>query len=102
MAAITRAGVGAACIVDEDRHLLGIVSDGDLRRHIVRSPDRLDVSAEEIMNRTPSFIEPGLLAVEALEFFQNLPVKLGDLPVLQDGKVVGLLMLKDLLRIGIV
>lgn len=102
MAAITQAGVGAACIVDEDRHLLGLISDGDLRRHIVSSTHRLDATAEEIMNRSASTIQPDLLAVDALEVFQNLPRKLGDLPVIADKKVVGLLVLKDLLRIGIV
>ena len=102
MQAITNAGVGAACIVDAERHLLGVISDGDLRRHFVSAPNQLHASAATILNAHPSTIEPELLAVEALEFFQNLPRKLGDLPVLEDGKVVGLLMLKDLLRIGIV
>ena len=102
MAAITKAGVGAACIVDGNGVLLGLISDGDLRRHIVSSPHRLDTPAEEIMNRSASTISPDLLAVEALEIFQNWPTKLGDLPVVRDGKVVGLLLLKDLLRIGIV
>jgi arabinose-5-phosphate isomerase len=102
MAEITKAGVGAACIVDDQRGLLGLISDGDLRRHIVSSPHRLEVAAGEIMNQGASTIGPDLLAVEALEIFQNLPRKLGDLPVVKDGKVVGLLLLKDLLRIGIV
>ena len=102
MTAITNAGVGAACIVDEDRHLLGLISDGDFRRHMVSSPHRLDASADEIMNRSASTISPDLLAVEALESFQNLPRKIGDMPVVEDGKVIGLLLLKDLLRIGIV
>lgn len=102
MAAITKAGVGAACIVDEEGALLGLISDGDLRRHIVSHPHRLDTRAEEIMNRSASTISPDLLAVEALEIFQNWPTKLGDLPVVRDGQVVGLLLLKDLLRIGIV
>ena len=102
MQAITNAGVGAACIVDEDRHLVGVISDGDLRRHFVSAPNQLHDAAETILNENPSTIEPDLLAVEALEFFQNLPRKLGDLPVIECGKVVGLLMLKDLLRIGIV
>ena len=102
MAAITKAGVGAACIVNEEGALVGLISDGDLRRHIVSSPHRLEAAAEEIMNRGASTISPDLLAVEALEIFQNWPTKLGDLPVVRDGKVVGLLLLKDLLRIGIV
>ncbi len=102
MQAITKAGVGAACIVDENKHLVGLISDGDLRRHFVSSPHQLQASAESIMNSQPFTISPDLLAVEALEVFQNLSRKLGDIPVVSDGNVVGLLLLKDLLRIGIV
>ena len=102
MQAITKAGVGAACIVDEDRALVGVISDGDLRRHFVNAEKPFEATANAIVNRNPSTITPDLLAVEALEIFQNHPRKLGDLPVIQDGKVVGLLLLKDLLRIGIV
>ena len=54
------------------------------------------------MSTTPARIEPGMLAFEALEAFQNYPRKIGEMPVVDDDKVVGLLMLKDLLRSGIV
>jgi arabinose-5-phosphate isomerase len=102
MRAITKAGAGAACMVDENDRLLGIISDGDLRRHFLESKSPLQGQAADIAVREPSTIEPSLLAVEALESFQNLPKKIGEMPVVQDGKVVGLLMLKDLLRSGIV
>lgn len=102
MQAITKAGVGAACIVDENRSLIGVISDGDLRRHFVTAERPFEATAAAILNRNPSTITPDLLAVEALEIFQNHPRKLGDLPVIENGKVVGLLLLKDLLRIGIV
>ena len=102
MGAITKAGVGAACVAENDGVLVGLISDGDLRRFIVRHPHRLDAPAEEIMNANASTIEPDLMAVEALENFQNSPRKLGDLPVVKNGRLIGLLTLKDLLRIGIV
>jgi arabinose-5-phosphate isomerase len=100
MAAITQAGVGAACVVDEDWHLVGFISDGDLRRYVAHER-RLEAVASDFMTKSVATIEPDLLAVEALEFFQNLPKKIGEMPVLEDGKLVGLLMLKDLLRSGI-
>jgi arabinose-5-phosphate isomerase len=103
MRAITREGVGAACVSDSDGRLLGLISDGDLRRHILASPERLEATAAEIMTANVSSIEPTLLAVEALEVFQMHPKKIGDMPVVDaDGKLLGLLMLKDLLRTGIV
>jgi len=100
MRAITQAGVGAACVVDSDWHMVGFISDGDLRRFVAHER-RLEAVAADFMTKSVATIEPDLLAVEALEFFQNLPKKIGEMPVLEDGKLVGLLMLKDLLRSGI-
>lgn len=99
MKSITQAGVGAACVV-ADHRLAGFITEGDLRRQIVNSG--LSAVASEFMNPHPSTISPELLAVEALEIFQNFPRPIGELPVVHDGHVVGLLMLKDLLRTGIV
>lgn len=98
---ITRAGVGAACVVDEDWHLVGFISDGDIRRFVGAADGKLEGAATDVMSRSVSTIEPDLLAVEALEVFQNLPKKVGEMPVMEDGKLVGLIMLKDLLRSGI-
>lgn len=101
MWAVTKAGVGAACVVVEGA-LVGFISDGDLRRHALEFPDLRQHRAEEIMNRTVTTIPPGLLAVEALEAFQMNPRPLGEMPVVEDGRLIGLMMLKDLLRSGIV
>ncbi len=100
MRAITSAGVGAACVVDKEMHLVGFISDGDLRRYVSHER-RLEAVASDFMNKSVATIEPDLLAVEALEVFQNLPKKIGEMPVLDNGKLVGLIMLKDLLRSGI-
>lgn len=102
MKAIATAGVGASCVLNQQQELLGFVTEGDLRRHLLKTPVNIDATAEEFMTRNPGTIEPDLLAIEALEVFQNYPIKIGELPVVKDGKVVGLLMLKDLMRSGIV
>jgi len=100
MRIITSAGAGAACIVDSHGTLIGFFSDGDFRRHVVETGDH-NAPVGAVM-RTPSItVGPELLAVEALEIFQNMEKKIGEIPVVEDGKVVGLLMLKDLLRSGI-
>lgn len=101
MRAITRAGVGAACVVDAEGHLQGFISDGDLRRHFLHAEKPLEATAGEMMTTQVSTIQPDLLAAEALEAFQNLPKKVGEMPVVNEGRVVGMLMLKDLLRSGI-
>ncbi|RYG22393.1 KpsF/GutQ family sugar-phosphate isomerase [bacterium] len=102
MWAVTKAGVGAACVVVGGA-LVGFISDGDLRRHALEFPDLREHQAQEIMNRNVTTIPPGLLAVEALEAFQMNPRPLGEMPVVDaDKRLLGLLMLKDLLRSGIV
>lgn len=100
-AAITSAGVGAACVV-VDGKMVGFIADGDLRRHLQASKGNLEERASELMSAGASTIEPDLLAVEALEAFQNLPKKIGEMPVVREGRLLGLLMLKDLVRSGIV
>ncbi|MBN9504308.1 MAG: hypothetical protein BGO01_03510 [Armatimonadetes bacterium 55-13] len=98
---MTLSAVGAALVVSNDHSLLGLVSESDLRKHLLNHSDPLNAPVEDVMNSQPSTISPDLLAVEALEVFQNFPVKIGELPVVDDGKVAGLLVLKDLLRSGI-
>ncbi len=99
--AMTRSGVGVACIVDGDR-LLGLISESDWRRRYLQDKEALDGPAKTMMNWHPAVIEPDLLAIEAIETFQNFPMKIGELPVVQDGKLLGLLVLKDLVRSGII
>lgn len=101
MREITQAQVGAACVVSDDE-LVGIITEGDLRRNIVRSADVLYHAASEIMVQTSWTVDPEMLAVEALEFLRHLPKQIGEMPVIEHGKLVGLLTVKDLLRSGIV
>lgn len=102
MKQIANAGVGAACVLDDTDQLTGFVTEGDIRRHLLKTPISIEASVTDFMTVKPATIEPTLLAFEALEIFQNHPAKIGEMPVVQDQKVVGLLMLKDLLRSGIV
>lgn len=101
--AITRAGAGAACIVDEQGVMVGLITDGDIRRRLLQQEDALHQPAYTAMNRNFLHMKGNPLAIEILEKFQSLPAKIGDLPILDEqGKPVGMVALKDLLRIGIV
>ncbi|MBS1712246.1 MAG: KpsF/GutQ family sugar-phosphate isomerase [Armatimonadetes bacterium] len=102
MRAITSAGAGGACVVGAKGELLGFVSDGDLRRWVVAGHPVGTGSASDLMSSGGPTCEPGMLAIDALEAFQNYPKKIGEMPVVDSGRVVGLLVLKDLLRSGIV
>ncbi|MCC6731221.1 MAG: KpsF/GutQ family sugar-phosphate isomerase [Chthonomonadales bacterium] len=101
--AITRARAGAAFIVDEHGTLAGILTDGDLRRALLRDVGSLDRPASEVMNREPLVVAGDPLAVEALTILEESPRRPGEAPVVDsDGRPVGMIMLKDLLRSGIV
>ncbi|CUU08592.1 MAG: KpsF/GutQ family sugar-phosphate isomerase [Fimbriimonadales bacterium] len=101
--AITRAGAGAACVVDENGVMVGLVTDGDIRRRLLQDERALSQPVHEAMNRHFYRLQGNPLAIEVLEKFQSLPVKIGDMPVLDDtGRPIGMIALKDLLRIGIV
>lgn len=100
--AITKAGAGAACVIDQENRLLGLITDGDLRRCLVREgAAALQMTARDMMNPNPHRIEPGILAVEALEVFENFPRKIGEMPVVDGDLLVGLITLKDLVRLGL-
>lgn len=101
--AITRAGAGSAFVVDAAGLLVGLLTDGDVRRALLRDSQALDRSASELMNREPLVIRGDPLAAEALAILQESARRPGEAPVIDtDGRPVGCIMLKDLLRSGIV
>ena len=102
MFAITKAGAGAACIVDGDGKLIGIIADGDIRRALLADDKALSKKASEVMVASPRTIGPDRFATEGLRAMEAPPKQIGELPVLVDGRPVGMLMLKDLVAAGIV
>ncbi len=101
--AITRAHAGAAFLTDEAGKLTGLLTDGDVRRVILADRDALDLPAYTVMNRSPLTIAGNILAADALSILQESPKRPGEAPVIDaEGRPVGLLMIKDLLRSGIV
>ncbi len=99
--AITRAQAGAAVVVDGDGKLAGLVTDGDVRRHLIHDGvGVLEHPATSIMTRTPVTTTPDRLAIEALRLMQERVID--DLPVVDsDGLAVGMLDVQELLRAGL-
>ena len=94
---MSRGGFGALVIADQERRLLGVFTDGDLRRYFERSDGRLDVDLERVMTRSPRRIGPDRLAMEALKTMEDRSIT--SLPVVAgDETVVGFLHLHDILR----
>lgn len=94
---MTRKSFGCAAIVDDGGILVGIITDGDLRRNM--NDDLLKKTAADIMNANPQVITPQALAAEALKILNDK--KRNQLLVVENGKPVGVLHVHDLLRAGI-
>jgi arabinose-5-phosphate isomerase len=89
--------LGMTCVVDGDGRLLGVFTDGDLRRQMTRTPRVPELTAGDVMNRQPITIQPNLLAVEALRIMETH--KITSVIVVGDGrKVEGVVHLHDLWR----
>lgn len=107
MFAITRANAGAAIVTDQAGRVSGLITDGDIRRHLLDDPHLLSRPASDAMTHNPGLVTADLLATEGLrrlDDFHPLPgQKAGDAPVVDsEGRPVGMLMLKDLVKAGIV
>ncbi|MGZ5804838.1 MAG: KpsF/GutQ family sugar-phosphate isomerase [Xanthobacteraceae bacterium] len=94
---MTAKGFGSVGIVDGERRLIGIITDGDLRRHM--RPTLLEQSVEDVMTKTPVTVRPDQLASEALEILNSS--KKTVLFVVEGKKPVGLVHMHDLLRVGV-
>jgi arabinose-5-phosphate isomerase len=94
---MTTKSLGCVIITGPEGRLMGIITDGDLRRHM--SADLLNQRVEEIMTRGPTTISPDQLASEALEILNSS--KKTQLVVIDAGKPVGVVHVHDLLRAGV-
>jgi len=94
---MTEKRFGCAGIVDKSGFLAGIITDGDLRRHMDNG--LTGRKASEVMTRNPMTVPPRTLAAEALKILNES--KRTQLFVVEDGKPVGILHIHDLLRSGI-
>jgi arabinose-5-phosphate isomerase len=92
--------LGAAAVINEKEELVGIVTDGDLRRAIEKGFNLETVTAKEIMSPKPKNVEKGDFAVKALNIMQQNSIS--QVVVLHNNKVEGFVHLHDLLREGII
>ena len=90
--------LGCVGIVDKEGHLIGIITDGDLRRWL--SSDVLSKTVSEVMTRNPKTITPDVLAVEALNVMNNTGKGITQLFVVQENKPIGIIHIHDCLRAG--
>jgi arabinose-5-phosphate isomerase len=97
---MTSKRLGATAVTDEQNNLLGIITDGDLRRMLERTSTTSGLKAEDIMTRKPKSIEYEALAVEALDMLRTFDIS--QLVVTEGARYVGFIHLHDLIREGII
>lgn len=94
----TQKGLGAVLVVEQGK-LLGIITDGDLRRFLKYREKFFEFNAEQVMTRNPVTASPEMMAIAALQLMENRPSQISVLPVVdEDGNWIGLLRLHDLVR----
>jgi arabinose-5-phosphate isomerase len=97
---VTSKRLGMTAIVDDAMHVLGVFTDGDLRRALDASVDLRTTRMDQVMSRNPKSVRPATLAAEAVHLMETHSIT--SLVVLDDdAKVVGALNVHDLLRAGV-
>ncbi len=93
--------MGMTAVLDAGGRVVGIFTDGDLRRALDRVADFRTTSVVDVMTRDPRVIRPEQLAVESVEMMERYKVH-GMLVVSEDGRLAGALNIHDLLRAKVV
>ena len=98
--AMTGAKAGCVAVVNEDQTLVGIMTDGDLRRHLLKTPDLVEHTVDEIMTRNPKTLVKDMLALEILTIYEQFNID--DLIVIDDeNRVIGAVDIQDMPKLKI-
>jgi len=94
---------GAACVVDEAQRLIGLITDGDVRRALQSHDDIRELRASQVMTAHPATIAPDARLQDALRLMEDRPSQISVLPVVDpaSGACLGLLRLHDIYRAGL-
>ncbi|MBM4041422.1 MAG: KpsF/GutQ family sugar-phosphate isomerase [Planctomycetes bacterium] len=99
---MTSKALGAVNIVDAEGKLVGIITDGDLRRALQRYDNLLALTSGDLMTKSPIRVALGTMAIDALHLMEDRPSQIMVLPVVDaDGKAVGLLRVHDIVKAGL-
>jgi arabinose-5-phosphate isomerase len=99
---MTSKAMGAVNVVDREDKLVGIITDGDLRRALQRYENILQLAAGDLMTKNPIRVALGTMAIDALHLMEDRPSQIMVLPVVDgEGKAVGILRLHDIVRAGL-
>ncbi|HUQ66259.1 MAG TPA: KpsF/GutQ family sugar-phosphate isomerase [Flavitalea sp.] len=97
---ISKKRLGATAVTDDNNRLLGVVTDGDLRRMLEKNEPLDKLTAKDIMSVKPKTISPESLAVDALDLMRKFDIT--QLVVASEGNYYGIIHLHDLVREGLI
>lgn len=97
---MTKKRLGVTAVVDSENNLLGIITDGDLRRMLEKGGSINTATASDIMTSNPKSIGPGELAIDALDVLRKKEIT--QLVVTENGKYIGIIHLHDLVKEGLI
>ena len=98
--AMTGAKAGCVAVVNADQSLAGIMTDGDLRRHLIETPDLVDQTVDDFMTRNPKTLKKEQLAIDILNIYEQFNID--DLIVVDDeNKVIGAVDIQDMPKLKI-
>ncbi len=97
---ITQKRLGVTAVVDAANRVLGIITDGDLRRMLEKNDPIQQITANDILTPKPTTVPPSILAVEALDLLRTHDIS--QLLVVENGSYLGVLHIHDLIKEGIV
>ena len=97
---ISEKRLGATAVLDADENIVGIITDGDIRRMLKNNLNISGITAQDIMSKNPKNIDVESMAVEALDTMENNNIT--QLLVLENNKYKGVVHLHDLLKEGII
>lgn len=97
---ITSKRFGSTCVVDQEDRLIGIITDGDIRRLVEKTKDIWDLKASQIMTRNPKTVKLGTLAAEALKLMTDFSI-MQVIIVDENNHPRGIVHIHDLLEAGI-
>lgn len=97
---LSQKGLGIVTVVNETNDILGVITDGNLRRQLQKGVDIYHLNVQDIMTRNPKVIQSGKLAIEALNDLKAHNISA--MPVVSEGKLIGTIRLQSIINVGIV
>jgi len=97
---LSKKGLGITSIVNDDNALLGVITDGDLRRQLESNSNVYELYVENVMTKSPIVIDSGKLAIDALQLMKSNNISC--LPVVHNKNAIGTIRLQKIINAGIV